>query len=259
MRKLLLGAAVAAFAAGSAFAADMAVPSPIYTKAPPPAPVYNWTGLYVDGGFGYGMWSADTTTINPTTGACVLCVTQTQGGKGWLGVVGGGYDYQFSLVGYNLVIGALGSYDFSSLKGTIQDQVPFLAGQEKMTSAWAAGARFGWLATPAILTYFNVGATGAQFSGTNMVATFSGAASGFSTPSFSRSGYFIGSGTEIMLGSGWFARAEYRYADYGTTTIPDTNPTGATSFGPNPVGSITFHPVVQSARTELVYKFNWFK
>jgi outer membrane immunogenic protein len=193
MKKLILASVAVGALIAPAVAANM--PAPIYSKAPSPAPIYNWTGLYVDGGFGYGMWTADTTTINPLTGGCVLCVTQTQGGKGWLGTIGGGYDYQFNLLSYNVVIGALGSYDFSSLTGTIQDQTPFFAGTEKMTSAWAAGARFGATVTPSILTYFNVGWTGAQFSGTNMIGTggFPFLApppvigpTGFSTPSFSK-------------------------------------------------------------------------
>jgi outer membrane immunogenic protein len=250
MRTLLLGAAFVAFAAGSAIAADL----PMYKAPPPPAPVYNWTGLYVDGGYDYGMWTADTTTINPITGTCVLCTTQTQGGKGWMGTVGGGYDYQFKLANWDLVIGALGSYDFGSIKGTIQDQFPFFVGTEKMTSAWAAGARVGWLVTPAILTYFNGGWSGAHFSGTNMVQQIPiGPLVGFSTPAFSKSGYFIGSGVEYMFSPGWFARAEYRYADYGTNILTDTNGAGGVQ------ANISFHPVVQTARTEVVYKFNWFK
>src|SRR5262249_42313719 len=41
----------------SVMAADM----PLKAPAPPPAPVYNWTGCYVKGGGGYGMWNQDTT------------------------------------------------------------------------------------------------------------------------------------------------------------------------------------------------------
>ena len=57
MKKLVLAlTAVAAFT-GSAMAADMA---PRYTKAPPPiaAPVANWTGCYIAGGGGYGIYDA---------------------------------------------------------------------------------------------------------------------------------------------------------------------------------------------------------
>src|SRR5512140_983468 len=60
MKRLALAlSAVAAFAA-PALAADMA---PRYTKAPPPpvAAVVHWTGCYVGGGGGYGMWNEENT------------------------------------------------------------------------------------------------------------------------------------------------------------------------------------------------------
>ena len=60
MKKLVLAlTAVAAFT-GSASAADLGAPVP-YTKAPVPvAPAYNWTGFYIFGGAGGGIWEADT-------------------------------------------------------------------------------------------------------------------------------------------------------------------------------------------------------
>jgi outer membrane immunogenic protein len=252
MKKLLLGAIFAAFTAGLATAADM----PLKAMPAPVAPVYNWTGLYVDGGFGYGMWTADTTTVSPVTGACVLCVTQTQGGKGWFGTIGGGYDWQFRLGNWNMVAGALGGYDFSSIEGTIQDQGPFFAGREKMTSAWYAGARLGWLPSNDVLTYVNGGWTGAHFNGTNMVGTFVGTSTTFGTPAFSTTGWFLGGGVEYMILPGWFSRTEYRLAHYDNNTLPDT---GTIAGVPISFSSITFQHTVQTVRTELVYKFNWFK
>ena len=49
---------------GAAMAADlpMPAPAPVY-KAPPP-PVYNWTGCYIGGGGGYGMWGQDLSLIH---------------------------------------------------------------------------------------------------------------------------------------------------------------------------------------------------
>jgi outer membrane immunogenic protein len=236
--------ALLAAAALPAQAADL----PAAYKAPPVvAPVYTWTGLYVNAGWGYGMWSADTTTIDPTTGVCDLCVTQTQGGRGWFGTVGGGFDYQFS---DRIVAGLLADADFSSIKGTIQDQTPFFAGTIKEDWSWAAGARVGWLVVPALLSYANGGFSQTHFTGTNMVTTFNGAATPFTTPAFTRSGWFIGGGAEANFAPGWFWKTEYRYADYGTQNITDTAPGFAAD-------TITFHPIVQTIRSELVYKFNF--
>jgi outer membrane immunogenic protein len=61
MKKLPLALTTLAAFAGSASAADLPVRT--YTKAPPPAVVApNWTGFYVFGGAGAGIWSADSNT-----------------------------------------------------------------------------------------------------------------------------------------------------------------------------------------------------
>ena len=81
MKKLVLALTALAAFTGSALAADL--PARTYTKAPEPIVVPSWTGFYLFGGFGYGLWEASTTTINPITGACILCMDQRQGGNGW--------------------------------------------------------------------------------------------------------------------------------------------------------------------------------
>ncbi|HET7848583.1 MAG TPA: outer membrane beta-barrel protein [Pseudolabrys sp.] len=250
----LVAALVGLGATQLAWAADMPVKAPI-TKAPA-AVAPAWTGFYVNGGFGYGMWTADTTTIDPATGLCNLCVTQTQGGKGWLGVVGLGYDYQFA---QSFVAGVFGDFNFGDIKGTIQDQDPFFAGDTKERSAWAVGARLGWLVTPDLLAYVNGGYTSARFSGATMVNTHGNVPpTGFSTPGATFHGWFIGAGTEstvpsilgLQLGPGWFWRNEYRYASYRNKTLSDTTATGVAD------DSINFKPTVQTITTEIVYKLN---
>ena len=220
---------------------------PTYHAAPPPPA--NWNGFYVNAGLGYGGWAADTTTVVPGTGTCVLCETQRQGGKGWLGAVGAGFDY---VVMPRIVAGVFGDVNFSSLKGSIQDQGPFFEGDIKQDWAWAAGARAGWVVTPQVLSYVNGGYTAAHFSGTNMVLTFNGAATGFSTPAFTASGWFLGGGVEAAVAPGWFWRNEYRSARYESKTLPDTAAGG-------PITSITFKPTVQTVTSQLVYKFNWMR
>lgn len=244
MKKLLV-AAIATFGFfGGAFAADM--PTKMAVKAPMAAST-PWTGFYVNGGVGYGAWAADTVVVNPTTGVCDICVTQVQGGKGWLGVVGGGFDYQISP---KIVLGVFGDYNISSLEGTIQDGGPYFAGDIKQTSAWAAGARAGWLLTPELMSYVNGGYTAARFSSASMVDTHAGAPSAFSTPATTMNGWFLGGGVEAALAPGWFWRSEYRLAYYGSKTLPDTDGTGGIN------DSITFKPTVQTITTQLVYKFD---
>src|SRR5215469_13712729 len=59
MKKLLVASlAGLALTTGSALAADLG--QPLYkAPPPPPAPVTNWTGCYIDGGVGYGFWRQD--------------------------------------------------------------------------------------------------------------------------------------------------------------------------------------------------------
>jgi outer membrane immunogenic protein len=181
MMRFLAALAVLMTASGTAFAADIPV------KARPIVPVVSWTGLYVNGGLGYALWAADTKTVNPATGACVLCVDQTQGGRGWLGTVGVGYDYQFN----NLIVGGIfADFDVSSIKGTIQDQSPFFAGRTKQTWSWAVGPRVGLLINPQTLGYVNGGFTQAHFDSATMLDTFNAVPTPFVTPSFEKAAGF---------------------------------------------------------------------
>jgi len=247
---IAVAAAIAAFGfISSASAADMPAKAPILKAAPMVAT--NWTGFYVNGGLGYGLWTADTTTQFPAgvagAGTCALCVDQIQGGKGYLGLIGIGYDYQFAPT---FLAGVFGDYNISRIKGTIQDQVPFFAGDITQTSSWAVGARLGWLGTPDFLTYVNAGYTQAHFNGATMINTITGAATGFSTSSTNANGWFAGIGTEkAVFSPGWFWRGEYRYASYNNKVLNDT-------AGPVASFDINFKPVVQTVTTQLVYKLN---
>ena len=233
-------AAVGLAATQSAFAADMPAKMPV--KAAPMVAATPWTGFYVNGGIGYGMWAADTTVITPA-GACFICETQVQGGKGWLATIGAGYDYQFAP---QIVAGIFGEASLSSLKGTLQDQFLAINGEIKQTSSWAAGGRVGWLVTPQTLSYVNGGYTAARFSDTNLVAATTGAPTGLTTPGFTANGWFLGGGVETSLAPNWFWRTEYRYAYYGNKTIAES-----------PVAfDINFKPTVQTVTSQIVYKFN---
>lgn len=250
MQKLLLAVAAGglmAVAANAALADGMPTKRPIKDTSvySPPS---SWSGFYAAGGLGYGMWTADTTTISAVTGLCVLCVPQTQGGRGALGTFGIGYDLQLY---QGFVAGVFVDGSFSRIKGSIQDQGPFFVGAIEEDREFSVGARFGTLINPSVLAYGTAGYSRAHFTAANMVTSFLGVPSGFSTPAFWHGGWFIGGGTEMALHTGWFWRTEYRYADYGSTVLTDTNAVGAAA------SSIGFPPIEQTVRTELVYKFNW--
>jgi outer membrane immunogenic protein len=252
MKKIVLAlTAVAAFAA-PAFAADMA---PRYSKAPMVAPVANWTGFYIFGGGGGGLWAADSDTRVTATGA-PLTINRTQGGSGWFGTVGLGYDWQFN---GPWVAGVFADGQFGSIRGTITDPVVGVQSTERMQDAWAAGVRLGYLVAPNVLSYVNGGYSGSHWSGTTLISSFSGLPVGGHTNSFNRNGWFIGGGVENNLNifgisaPGWFMKTEYRSAFYDRKSISELF--DVTNL---PVGrDITFKPGTQTISTSLVYRFNW--
>jgi len=230
-RLLLAGIAALGMTSGAAGAASAA----------------DWNGVYVAAGAGYGAWSADTTTQDHTTHVCDLCVPTTQGGRGGLGTVAIGFDHHFS--GTKFVAGVFVDGDLASIQGSVQDQGPFYVGHETEDSAISEGVRLGWLVTPTTLPYIDLGASQAHFKGSSMVDNTSPSTpTGYSVSSANRGGVFFGAGVETKIDAHWSWKLEYRYADFGKATLTDSH---GTSFQDD----ITFHPIVQTARAELAYRF----
>jgi outer membrane immunogenic protein len=240
VKKLALGSLVLlALGSVSAQAADM-LPSKARPMAP--APVSNWTGLYVGAGGGYGMFDAD----HSSSLAGTLLPQSQIAGKGWFGTVQVGGDYQFA---DRWVVGAFGDFDFSDIKGTASELVSITNFPLKQRDAYAGGARIGFLVTPQILSYVDAGYAHADFNGgplTLAVAPFT--AAGFGVPNQSYGGYFLGGGTEVKVFGGWSVKSEYRYARYDSASV--TVPVST------PVFTETLKPSVQTVRTSLIYKFN---
>ena len=115
MKKILVALTALAAFSGSASAADLAARP---YKAPEPvmaAP--SWTGWYLFGGIGGGIWDANSPVRNTATGICIICTNTRTGGDGWFGTVGAGYDWQSAA----WVFGIFGDGTFGSLKGNIGD------------------------------------------------------------------------------------------------------------------------------------------
>jgi outer membrane immunogenic protein len=75
------------------------------------------------------------------------------------------------------------------------------------------------------------------------------------TPVFTKTGWFLGGGTETTLApflpSGWFLRSEYRYSYLSNSSVLQSTVAGAA------IDIINFKPTVQMLSTSIVYKFNW--
>jgi outer membrane immunogenic protein len=267
MKKFLLAlTAVAAFS-GTAYAADLAPRT--YTKAPMPvAPVYNWTGFYVFGGGGGGLWDADSNVQSTgvvgafgSAGPAGTALTRDQrmGGDGWFGTVGIGYDWQFN---NRWVAGIFADGQFGDISGSLSDPVFRTEGREKLQTSYAAGARLGYLVAPNVLSYVNAGYSGSQWSGTTMSFLTPPPGNATTTASFRRDGWFIGGGVENNLdifgisAPGWFMKTEYRSAFYDRIALPETFAPGSGLAGPTGT-AVTFKPWVQTISTSLVYRFNW--
>lgn len=257
MRKILVASVISiALAASPALAADLTPPpvAPVY-KAPPPLP--SWTGCYVSGGGGYGVYTANQ-HFETFPGLVGTTPPQDNGGSGWMGLAGGGCDYQFSLPLFsswtpNIVVGAFGDYDFMNFKGTIGNTGTAVAitGNMVENAAWAGGLRAGFLAAPNVLIYTNGGYTGTHLNTINFSV-------GNNVPAQNLNGWFLGGGVESSLSwivPGLFLRTEYRYSQYQATNSQIFVSATGLPFAPG--AGLNTNLVSQSVFTELVYRFNF--
>jgi outer membrane immunogenic protein len=142
MKKLLLsGVAFVGLAAAPAFAADLST-APLY-KAPPPVPVFSWTGCYIGGSIGGGYaWNTNTNTVN-TSAFGDLAPGQgfAQSSSGFVGGGQIGCNYQLA----RFVIGVEGSYLGANIKGDYAN--PYNAADDvftnKIDNIASVTARFG--------------------------------------------------------------------------------------------------------------------
>jgi outer membrane immunogenic protein len=260
MKTTLFAMVVATAFTGPAVAADLAARP--YTKAVvSAAPAYSWTGFYVSGGAGAGMWAADS-NVKTTEASFVPIGTdilrdQRYGGSGWFGTVGLGYDWQLD---QKWLVGVFGDGQFGDIRGSLASPAFGTEGREKLRASYAAGARIGYLVAPKVLSYLNGGYSGSEWSGTDQALIVPQATVVATTRAFRRDGWFIGGGVEHNLdifgitAPGWFMKTEYRSAFYDRVDVP-LNVLPVVGF--RTVGTaITFKPWTQTISTSLVYRFN---
>jgi len=258
MKKFLLGT-VALIAMGTAASAADLGARPVYTKAPP-VPVMSWTGFYLGGGGGFGVLRNQTNTVSGVPSTANSISQWGAGDVDFFGTVSGGYDWQLNP---SWVVGVFGDAQFGNIKTDLPASVyGALAPGVKNDVSYAAGVRVGYLIAPNVLTYVNGGYSHGDFKSASIVSAATGGpavALGAATNSFSRDGWFIGTGVEHTLNflgfnaPGWFVKSEYRYAEYGRSII------GTNVGGADLTPTIGFNSKLaeHTASTQLVYKFNW--
>jgi outer membrane immunogenic protein len=212
MKRILWAGAFALVAGGQALAADL--PPPVAPRAPATyvpttVPVYNWSGIYIgaNGGYAFG-----TSAWNDPTGALAIPPGAISTGNfntnGWLagGTVGGNVQWG------SAVLGIEGDWDWSNINGTSGTPFGCLPGGCETKADWLATVRgrAGW-AFDRVLLY---GTGGAAFA--PVQAGFPVAGTGFS--SNTQVGWTAGAGLEFAFAPNWTAKAEYLYADLGSST-----------------------------------------
>lgn len=225
MKKLALALAATAAFAGQAIAADMPVKAA--RVAPAPVAVANWTGCYISGGVGYGLYHQENVDYfnAPPAARIQLSGQYDTGGRGWLGRAQVGCDYQFAVGTWNVVVGAFGDYDWADINGRFYGSPAFGVATETLNSQWAVGGRIGLLVTPQLLTYFSGGYTEANFdygTFTFNLAPPLNIASGVYIGNHTYKGWFLGSGLEYALAwaPGLTLKTEYRFSEFDTGTNP---------------------------------------
>lgn len=227
---VLLAAVTVIGFASVASAADMPVKGPVY-KAPVAIP-YSWTGFYVGGSVG-ARWADvdwDTTELNiggapdQSTRSANFDSTSFRGG---LYV---GYNWQFAplwIVGLEGDIAwADNSKTIASLPGIDGPRYGYIAAPGDSTSVReksdaSVRGRLGYLVSPTMLAYATGGVSWLRIE-TQATCVVTG--TGWcgrphdETYTTTKAGWTIGGGLEWMLTPNWLARAEYRYADYGTVS-----------------------------------------
>jgi outer membrane immunogenic protein len=203
------------FLAALSFAVPVAAQSqPVSIPAKDFGPV--WTGFYVGAAFGAG---GAVNKLDASVGT-VSTTFDGGGGSGVLGSIYGGVDYQITQRG---VIGLLAELSYSGFQGSASAQVP--AGTANLNSntglGWAVLARAGVLANPSTLLYL-VGGYAGQNIHTDGFATGGGASASFSTDQ-TVNGWTVGPGFETMLMGNWSGKLEYRYSQFGRTTLAGSN------------------------------------
>jgi outer membrane immunogenic protein len=238
-------------------------------KAPPVAPA-SWKGFYLGLDGGLRSTRTDVTTTSafvdgvPTDLANFATSAPLNKSSFRFGPYAG-YNWQ---VAPHWVVGIEGDWGWANRTASLPG-FPFTPGfvtsgiatdALSVKTAWDASARgrIGHLVTPAVLAYMTGGAAWLHYEVTSAcpglcaLPLFS-LSPAIITSSATKAGWTIGGGVESLWWGGWLARAEYRYADFGTESFTLTRTGGGliTSVVDNFDVKIRTH----TATVGLAYKF----
>jgi outer membrane immunogenic protein len=272
--KRFLGAVATVFLTSAAGAADVTLKAlPVSATASP------WSGFFIGGGLGFQASRTQETVDSLRVGGAfglpnpLAAESEQLNGIAFRGNAFAGYDWQIAPLWVLGVEGDVGSTNQGTNLGGLSFPSPnfpgaFPAGDGiAARTTWDASARgrFGFLATPAMLVYATGGAVWQRYEiSTTCGSPFCSSSFGFGPPNsftpavtnsaVTKAGWTIGGGIAAALGGHWFARADYRYADFGSTTLAVTRTSTVPFLNPivNPF-DLALH--THTVSFGLAYKF----
>jgi outer membrane immunogenic protein len=256
-RKLFLSAAIFGAATASAFAADL--PSekgpPVY--APPPPPVFSWSGFYVGVNAGgiFNHASSDGSTLPSPAAFGAPDFSQSRSSTGFIGGGQIGYNYQVS----QFVMGIEADFDGTTLHGGsdlfgIGDPTYHNLDSQRFDFFGTVRGRIGYAFDRVLvyatggLAYARVNSTSETFYAPGDSFTYLGSASSV------RTGYTVGGGIEYAIDNHWSIRGEGLYYNLGSQSYLG-DPLAA-----NPPFAVAHrvHTSGEIARAAVNYKFDMF-
>jgi outer membrane immunogenic protein len=233
----------------STFAADLGV-APL---APPPPPVFTWTGfelgVQVGGGVGRTTVHVDGNATAAPFPPFPSSASYT--GTGPFGGIHVGFNYQFASP---IVAGVQLEYNFAGITKTASaPPLNFL--ETSIRQFGSADARLG-VAFDRLLLYAIGGFAYADIRSQILLAGLAPAI--VDEFSVNRYGWDVGGGLEYNFYGNWTARAEYRYYDWGTrgfNTAGFGSPINAVI--PFAIPNHTARETMHTGRVGLTYKFAW--
>jgi len=266
MKKLFLAsiALVALNAGGSALAADMPVKA---RPAPPPPPVYSWTGCYIGVNGGYGTARRhrnDLNIFNPGEPVVFFptAALEADGGFGG-GQIGCNYQTGIVVWGVEADIQGSGIQDsFGPRLFGVSEGLGVLSvtASEKLKWVGTIRGRVGFLAADRALFYVTGGAAFAKTQYNLFALEPEEGGNVTLNGDTSRSGYAVGGGIEVAFFGGWTAKAEYQYLNFGN--IGPLSARAVDRFGVPLDATVTtdaFRNDYHTIRLGLNYRFDWGK
>ena len=245
-RSVILVAATAAISFGisqAAYAADMPIKAPVYTKAPPPVVAYNWSGIYFGGQAG-GAWSDTTVTnVQGTHFFNFVGDSRSISDSAFLGGAFLGAQWQIN----SIVVGIEGGAAWGKLSDTVHAPGPFALDNYKaeIKDLYSITGRIGFAADRFLIYAKGGWATAKVSTQSDEVPAFQH----FGNSSERHNGYVIGAGIDYAFWNNLIAGIEYDYYDLRTKTH-----TGVDSINFSPY-VVDVHPKVQTVMGRLSYKF----